>query len=370
MKKAVRFNEEIALEVFGILDRTWREKIGIFKDAVLALPQNRYSIKKSFPLLSDRDFANWFFFLALPMRGGIKSDYATKLWLQIISKYPSLIHIETVVRDWPPKRIIKTLQEFNANYQDKQHAENWYNNAKNLLERWEGDIRNVFEGISNFEEVFARVDYKSNPKTGFRGMRRKIFNLCKIWLEEQNLIKISPGPIPVDFHALRILWSTEIINLDNWAVPFKPRKEKQKPLEGKIALRIWESVIDQIMIWSEKFLQKYGFSHLVINPAIWTLGEALCGRNFQNSFRTKTMTYVETDELQKNPNLWAHKKNYCGFCVIERWCKWRIPSGPHYRWGILARVGRRLSHPSPNLAGINWPEEEFYHPLKGKNGAD
>lgn len=364
-RKIIKFNEEIALRVFSVLNEAWQEKSGIFKDAVL--PQDRWPPKEELSSLSEKDLADWLFYCALPMRGGLVSEDPFKIFWKLRKKYPEMFRPEIVAEKWTTEMIKKAFNEIGMNYKDKEHSESWCKNSKNLFRYWENDIRNVFWGVTRFEEAFKRIDYERNEK-GFYGMRRKIFSLLTIWLQEKGLIQIFASPLPVDFHALRILWATEIIDLKNWARPFLSKERHPQQLAGKTAIRVWYSLTDQITIWSEKFLNQHKISHLTINPALWVLSRSLCAGHFQNTVREDATKYVETERLIKNPNLWPKKyKNPCAYCFIEEWCKWAIPSAPYYRWGILIRLGKRIPYPITKfLPGFEPPPK-----IRKKNrGAD
>lgn len=365
MKKTVKFNEKIALEVFTVLDDLYRKRVGIFKDN--ALPQNRWGSTEEKPL-SDKEITDFFFFAALTMRGGIVSDDPFKLLWNLREKNPEMFKPEIVAEKLSVPQIQKNLNQVGIVYKDLDFAKSWLQNSQNLCQWWGGDLRNVFKhGVPDFEEAFRRIDYEKS-KTGFYGMRRKIFSLLTIWLQEKNLVPLFPTPIPVDFHAMRILWATEIIDVTKWARPFSPKEKHPAQLAGKATIRVWFSFPDQVAIWSQKFLQKIGISHLTINPALWILSRSLCAAQIQNLVKDDGKIYVETEELRINHRLWP--KNYpdpCHVCPIEKWCKWCIPSTPYYRWGLLLRVGKRVPYPQPHLFGF---ENLNHKPRKKNRGAD
>ncbi len=370
----ISFNEVNAHQVFGILDKMWVQKKGIFKKNNV-LPENRYPV-----IADEREYANFLFCAALPMRGGVISDSPFRWLWELRRKFPSLFEPEAVAKLWLPEEILDafrtvTVKVLNGNgigekgygvlsMHAEQHAKNWYENLSVLHRSWGGDIRNVFLSVSDFEEAFARIDYKRSEKP-FKGMRRKIFSLLTIWLQEKELIPLFPTPIPVDFHALRILWATEVIDFA-FAKPFVPREKHSPQLSGKIAVRMFEGYIDQVAIWSQKFIQKNGFSHMNINPAIWILSRVLCAENFQNSSRKDGKRYFEAGEIMKNPDIWPNKyRDPCLSCPLEYFCKWAIPSAPYYRWGLLTRISERVAYNGPNLRlPFNWVEIPYFNPKK------
>jgi hypothetical protein len=364
MKKTVRFNEKIALEVFTILDDFYKKGIGIFSEK--NLPQNRWPPVNS--PIPDKELVNFFFYAALTMRGGIISDDPF-MWLwNLRKKLPMLFDPELVVKKWTPEKIREKLIAAGLSYKGSEIPQFWYKNSVNLCKWWDGDLRNVFKyGVLEFEEAFRRIDYERSA-TGFYGMRRKIFSLLTIWLQEKGFVPVFPTPIPVDFHAMRVLWATEILDTNKWAQPFSPKEKHPKQLAGKTMVRVWYSLPDQIAIWSQKFFQRANISHLTINPALWILSRSLCSGQLQNLTKKKGIIYVETEKLRKNHNLWpAHYQDPCHTCPIDKWCKWCIPSAPYYNWGMLVRIGKRVPYPQQYLVGF---ENLNHRPRKKNRGAD
>lgn len=383
-RKKARFNEKIALEVFRILDDAWANKKGIFSDIIL--PQDLWISKNLWKSFSEKDQANFLFYGSLPMRGGLVSEDPFKWLWALRQKFPEMFDPKIVSEKWSPEKIKKAFKSVTKellngigtgkkgggalSYKMKQHAENWYKNSKNLYRFYESDIRNVFKhGVIDFEEAFRRIDYKRSGACFF-GMRRKIFSLLTIFLQEKNLIPVFPTPIPVDFHALRILWSTKILILRDWAKPFKPTQKKHpKQLKGKLSIRVWESLTDQTAKWSQEFLEKHKISHLNINPALWVLSRSLCSEHLQTSSRKDGKEFFTKGRLMKNPNLWPKNyKNPCSFCFVEKFCKYAIPAAPYYTGGLLIRM-ERVPYIMRRLSGINWSEVEFFKPQRNRRGA-
>ncbi len=375
----VEINKKRAKAVFRILDDFWRNQKGVFSNVVL--PQDAWPTPDVWQtgFKNDRDKANWLFYVALPMRGGVISEVPFKLWWDLKAKRPELFDPFSAV-GFKPSELEKILTEtivetFKGGasklksarengqpfgYKIPEHARSWIHNSRVLRERWSGDIRNVFGGIKDFEEAFAHIDYKQVGKeNGFKGMRRKIFALLTIWLQEKRLIPVFPTPIPVDFHALRILWATDIIK-DSKYIKELPSGNDRYPafLKNRDCIRITEPFVDAVTKWSQKFLQKEGFSHLVINPALWVLGRRLCGRNFQNKTKKNASVYQgDAQMLSENPYLWPKNyKNSCDFCPLEHLCEWAIPSGPYYRLGLIVKASKRIKPPNQLLPFSFWKD--------------
>ncbi len=403
--KSILINEEKAFRVFDLLNQEWQAKQGFFKNVIL--PQDKYPNQQNWNscFKNDKERANWLFYASLPMRGGLMSEDPFKLLWMLKQNLPELFDPKEVYQKWWSKKIAKTfryflfelfahkqriksekIQKSNPNlslfdkvfiplqkkkeptlmtldkflnrlpgYKIDEHARNWHWNSIVLYRYWDSDIRNVFKGAANFEEAFARIDYRKQT-AGFKGMRRKIFALLTIWLQEKNLIPIFPTPIPIDFHALRILWALEIIRWTSWDHSFIPKAQHPQQLTGKPAIRVNESLINLVTWWSQKFIyQESCLSHLKINPALWTLSRSLCSEAFQNTSQKGGKQYFETKELLNNPYLWPKKyKDPCSYCPFEKDCQWAIPSAPYYKWGLLIKIGKRVDYPVKKLPWQGW----------------
>lgn len=353
----IKFNEERASKVFKILDKLWVKKEWIFKGVVL--PQDMWSLPKE-----PKEIANYFFFCSLAMRGGIISEDPFRWFNELLKRYPEMYDPAIVAKQWNPEKIAKTINEITRiilngkgngkkeagvmGYKLDQHSKNWFANAKVLHEKWGGDLRNVYWGVSDFEEAFRRIDYRSN-RYGFNGMRRKIFSLLTIWLQEKKLIDIFPTPLPVDFHCLRVLWVTEIIDIREETTP-KAIKEHYPALMKYPSVRIGENFLDEITKWTQKFLEKKRISHLNINPALWVLSRDLCARHIQNSSRGDGKIFFDEPDIIK---LSLNYQDPCNYCPVENFCTGAVPAAPYYRRGLLIRF-KRMPLITNFLPGINW----------------
>jgi len=362
----IKINEERALSVFKILDHGWQKQTGVFKDIVL--PQDRWPLPKD-PL----ELALFFFYAALFMRGGVISEDPFR-WLYFLrQEFPGFFNPEKVSQELSPisirdgfeditQRVLngtaRTYTEFGPMaYKMTQHSQAWHVNSLYLVKFWGGNPLNIFRGVKNFEEAFERIDQRRNKNGGLKGMRRKIFSLLTIWLQEKGLIPDFPCPLPIDFHASRIILATKILVLENLE-PFIPLEKHPQALAGKLVIRVREEMVNQIAKWSQEFLREQRITHLHINPALWVLSRDLCANHYQNSSRQKGMVYVESEQLSQDYHLWpANYKDPCSFCPIEEYCTGIVPAAPYYRWGLLARMERvPYLNPQAFLPGIDWKD--------------
>lgn len=393
----LRFNEERAVQLFTILQDLWNKKSDVFEG--VKLPQDRWPIPDD-----PKEAANYFAYAAITQRGGVVSEDPFKWVNHLRGIHPSLFHPHSVVRDWTREEIMKVIYRavtdrngwhpqphqfhlFDLHpkqdneerlqqivdgdidneglYKLDEFAGSWFNNSLTLVKRFDGDALNIFAGARNFEEAFVRIDYKnkSNIDLGlstFSGMRRKIFSLFTIWLQEKGLVPAFPTPIPVDFHAMRLLFACRV------AEPIEPEPFTITPdvhpehFQGRPMLRVSEDVTDEIALWSQSFMQQHGFSHMAINPSLWVLSRELCPHEFQNQGsgrgrlgprRSLRVTYPET--LKAHPEKWpVPYADPSKICPVARLCELAIPNAPYYSFGILALL-ERLAYPHKTLPGFD-----------------
>jgi hypothetical protein len=385
LRRLVVIDEERAKVVFGLLDHAWSNRLGLLDGIVL--PQDMYEHLPTDPYV----LSHWYFYAVLTQRGGIISEDPMDLLYLVYQHHPDMFNPFAVVKSWTAEMIIETLVASNTNllnrleekspgakavfasrgmealcsfmgwsditsvkwgYKLTEHARAWISNSHELVESWQGDIRNVFVGVTDFEQAFARIDTKSpKVKRGLVGMRRKIFSLLVIWLQEKKFIAHFPAPIPVDFQALRILTSTGVIkrSLLMRKVSGPVRYSRHLPWMGRLHIRVSERFVDEIAMWSQKFMVTHGFSHFNVNPALWVLGRLLCAEHFQSRISRKDGSFVDPELLGKGEVRWPTKyKNPCQHCLLQHVCTQVVPSGPYYTDGWIAPL-KRLPYPVAEL---------------------
>jgi len=352
-KYTVHFDNAKAKEVFSIIKSEWdkKEESGVFHG--LVLPQDNYIPS----YLSEKELSLLFFYAVLGQRGSIDSDRPMKIWAEFRKRVPEAFDTAFVLENFSSEMILSGLWETiganntrdrnkpNRGFKLKEISEFWIYNSEELLKFWDGDPRNIFSGVNNFKDAFKRIERKAG-KTAFKGIGMKVFALLTIYLQERNLISIFPTPLPVDFHTLRILWATGIIKRSGWIRPCSITKNRPEQIIGKPAVNIYYEFPNRVAYWSTRFMRENGFSHLDMNPAIWLLSRSLCSKNFQNTSRKEATQYIDAYKLANDFSLWPRDyKDPCRICPIERHCKWIIPSAPYWKWGLLVKLGRRVSFP-------------------------
>lgn len=346
--RVVTFDEERARLVFSLIERDWLGKAGIFAD--VALPDDRLRLSQD-----PTEAANLFFFASITMRGAVVSDDPVR-WLDRLAEvHRGIFCPSEVVARWNEEDICNlfggvtselllekglSVGKGHMGPKYREFARSWLHNARVLHTLWGDSILKVFEGVDEFEEAFSRIDYrKVKRESGLIGMRRKIFSLLTIWLQTRKLIPTFPTPLPVDFHALRVLIGTGVASIP--LKPFEPSGRSMMEIwQGAHCFRVSERITDEIAQWSQPFMAKWGHSHLVINPAIWVLSRVLCVAHYQNWCKERIIPIAPSPADLVTESWPAGYRDPCRFCPIEPFCKMVAPSGPYYRWGFIMPIER------------------------------
>jgi hypothetical protein len=387
----LRFDQERAVKLFTILQDLWVCKAGVFEGVVL--PQDRWPMPDD-PVAA----ANYLCYAAITQRGGVVSEDPFKWVNHLRQSEPSLFIPHIVAEQWTVPRIMEVIKQAVTDrkswrpeptqlptqlsffkktkkrvsrpakpkneklYKLDEFAASWHHNSVTIATRWHGNPLNIFEGVTEFEAAFARVDYKNKTNKGLAtlsGIRRKIFSLFTIWLQEKGLVPIFPTPVPVDFHALRLLFATHVVQPE--VLPVFVGKPNKHPadFEGRPMLRVTERLTDAIALWSQPFMVEYGFSHMAINPALWVLSRELCPSEFQNKSRGRGRQGSRGDIKLNYPELlradigrWPMPyTDPATVCPVAPLCKLAIPNSPYGAFGILALL-ERLPYPHPSFEQV------------------
>ena len=377
-KFGLRFDEKTAFEVFSAVGEWWREKRGFYAKLV---PPHLFYLPEELKHDAKRR-CEWLFFMAIPMRGGINSDDAFRFMRGLFSCYPEMFD-PCLVQNKTAEELAEAVRDTASrvhnggskgakkagtmSFKLEEHMGAWIENAKRLVKFWRGDIRNVFKDVKDFEEAFARADYERS-EAGFLGMRRKIFSLLTLWLQDFRDIHQFSMPLIVDFHTIRMLLQHRIAlasysrlgpNDTENPLRFRPESLWEYP-----AVRLKDKFVDTIIMWSQDFLKRKKLVPYDVAHGLWYLSRTLCASYQGNRSkdkrlegrRTITEFLVDAEELARGIGWPKNYRDPCRFCPVERTCKVAIPSGPYFDWGVMAKAGRHVRYPfrQKRFEGVSW----------------
>lgn len=391
--KHVIFDEDRALEVFTLLCDHWRNQTWLFENIVL--PEDQFT--EWMDGVSPELKSHWLYISALPQRGGVMAeDPFTPLWA-LFKTHQGLYRPEEFLKPkkWTVKKITNAIMEVSPSigkskstgekqahalgYKLEQHAAAWKHNMTLVANRFDCDVRNLFARFEHlpvedrFEATFREIDNKVRTD-GIIGMRRKIFSLFVIWMQKDGLIENFPCPVPVDFHALRVLLATNIITLKDTKIVQGLDNGTEKHLTalmGQEYKRIQEPIINDIAMWTNEFLFRTGLSHIDLNPALWVLSRELCAAHPQNTAYKDNTLYLFPEDFKGNlkDKKIAVSKSLCGVCPLEHLCDYAVPSKPYYKAGSLIKIPRVKNLPCYHVPQTLFGPRQEVFPFKGKKHA-
>ncbi|MBI2055150.1 MAG: hypothetical protein HYT39_03585 [Candidatus Sungbacteria bacterium] len=364
--------------VFQKLARAWRERESGGYFGGLVAPQQRYMpevIKKN----PDR-VAQFLTFSAILMRGSVDSDHMFAFVEKFYRLYPHFFDprvlartkpdvLESVLRETArlsyPRASYERLKGIGPlGYKADEFIQHLIAMARGICDQWEGDARNIFYGVSNFDEAVKRVK--------FQGIGEKILALWMLWFWEFGLIpKDVSLPGVADFHFLRILLANRI-----WQPELKPLREVVRAAGQKRFLphlletpgvRVLDSTRNRLMRWTDEFLRDLGLDSYDVSHGTWYLSREFCslypGNRASSTGRKKRNEIVITGfadliGLERGEG-WPDRPDYCGTCPLSSTCELSVPNAPYYRNGVMAVVGKRIHSPFTELPVMREVPRDF-----------
>lgn len=114
------------------------------------------------------EHAMFLFNVCYYMRGGIKSNDAVKRMSRLYDANPDVFDCE-IAADLDPKHLAQLLTQFGLGFQGTV-SNQWIENSRRMLERYDGDPRNIFSEDSTYElcQEFIQNDGKGGGFLGFK----------------------------------------------------------------------------------------------------------------------------------------------------------------------------------------------------------
>lgn len=285
--------------------------------------------------LGGREHALFFFCCCYYMRGGIKSDQAIKSLGRIYEKHSQLFDPLTFSPEvflTKEQEIIDMLSlEKSLNYGLKDIARFWVKNFYKLATYWEGNPINLFQGISNYEELCAVIQnrdrFKLHQPNGFYGFQEKMVSMLAFFLADTDIIPTFSFPVPVDFHVLRMVVSQNLLKIKNGSDVIDFRNPQ---------------ILATIRQMSEDYCRKHNVDARRLSDVLWLYSGAMCNNSPGNTVSHGDYRARLTKLERKGEKNWSKTDNknyyrYCGQCQIQDTCKYDVPSGYYYVQGRLTR---------------------------------
>lgn len=337
-KLMIELHKDQAEEVLGALLVAYQENQPPYDQDRVRLPHDPRHMPRTLER-GTTDHAMFLFNVCYYMRGGIKSNDAVKRMSRVYDEWPELFDSETASR-FDPALLAEILKSHGLGFQETV-AGQWIENARRMVERFDGDPRNIFEDVSTYEQsqVLVQNDGKGN---GFLGFQEKMTSMIIYYLMDEELIKPFNFPIPVDLHVMRVSIANELITFPN--APFGTNLYTKETIAALRTLYL-------------EYAAEHDVNPLRLCDAVWMLSESSCGRHPGNTTleplgrdqRNGRSTYMVPGVVDTaDPTQQAAYESACRVCPIEESCMYNIPGTQYYVGGNIIVRGRRVRFPLPS----------------------
>lgn len=329
-------NREHAYQVLDRLIEAYRQDQPPYNDHDrVRVPHDPRHMPATMPR-GGREHATFLFNVCYYMRGGIKSNDAVDRMASLYDQQPELFVAETAAKT-QPEDIITALRQNGLGFQETV-AGQWIENSRRLVERYDGDPRLIFDGVTNYDDSLAAI--KNNGRgQGFVGFQEKMTSMIVYYLMDDGLIEPFKFPIPIDLHVMRVSIANQMITFPE--VPYGTNlfgDETLATLRGLYYDYAVERNVDPLRLCD----------------AVWMLSESSCGRHPGNTTleplgrhnRNGRKTYLVPGVVDPtSPAQQAAYASACGLCPVESTCEFNIPGTHYYVGGSIIIRGKRLRFP-------------------------
>lgn len=336
-KVQLTINKEHAYEVLDAIMEAYLNNEPPYNLDSTRLPHDPRHMPKTLEL-GTKDHAMLLFNVCYYMRGGIKSNDAFRRMSALYDDFPELFNCETV-QNIDEATIVQALTDHGLGFQQTV-AGQWFENSRRLQEHFDGDPRNIFNSVSDYNQSLALVqnDHKGN---GFLGFQKKMTSMIIYYLMDEGLIEQFNFPIPVDLHVMRVSIANEMIDFGD------------APYGTNLFTTETTDMLRQLYF---DYAEERGVGPLRLCDAVWMLSEALCGKSPGNvtleplgrkTRQGRSTHLVPQDVRPHDPGQRKAYSESCAICPIEQTCEYNIPGKPYYVGGNLIVRGRRFRFPLP-----------------------
>jgi hypothetical protein len=321
-----------ANQILGRLLDAYRRKEYPYNLPDAIPPQARQNLPKGLEW-GSREHALFLFTLCYWMRGGIESSTATRQLARLYEADRSIFLPESETT-LIAAELTKKFEAVGLGFNSEQIGGIWKDNLAKIAAQWGGDPRNIFSGVTTYEEACYRIQNKQ--RRGFRGFQEKMVSMITYFYMDADVIDRWNFPIPVDFHALRTLFAHEIMIAD-WN-EFSANGYYTKP----------------ILAAARELFQKYSAKNNVdpvtLCEAVWLYSGLMCDKhpgNISRVSKKRKGRKTKIDPVARWVSVaqtMAYKKA-CAFCTIQDTCRWCVPSAEYYIGGRIVLRGERDAPP-------------------------
>lgn len=225
-----------------------------------------------------------------------------------------------------PETIEKTLLQYHLPVNRVQISYAWVENARRMMERYDGDPRKIFDDFGTYNELVSRT---ANDKkgSGFVGFQKKMTSMLGYYYMALGLIPYQNIPLPVDFHVMRMALSQELITFED--IP-----------DGTVP---FEKTTDMLRAITFDYADRHDVSQLDLCDVLWLYSREACVHSPTNSQeiigkrqgRRTTWAPILDDAAHATTRQTSDYEQSCGICRLKGSCRHNVPSGPYYVSGTI-----------------------------------
>lgn len=308
------------------------------------LPQDPRHMPETLPL-GGVDHAMFLWSVCYYMRGGIRSGDAVRMLSTVYDAHPDFFDAH-VAQGLDKEVVGGVLESHGLGFQHANIGRYWVENAKQMVELYDGDPRKIFDGVTTYEECLERIQNRGSGKKrrGFYGFQKKMVSMATYFMMDASLIEEFVFPLPVDLHVLRVSIENEMIKFHGYAEDDNLYSEE---------------TLDLLRSLYYEYAHKHGIDTIRLCDAVWLLSNSLCSKQpgnitFEPNGREGRQGRATELVVQiADPNNHNHQAAYersCRDCPLQATCEWNVPSKKYYVSGELSRAGRRVRFPA--LQGV------------------
>jgi N-glycosylase/DNA lyase len=272
------------------------------------------------------------------MRGGIRSTQAVIRMSRVFEDHPKMFD-SIGIFEYGPDEIARILKEHGLGYQVRT-ANEWIENDRRLLERYDSDPRRIFEGVNTYDQSLMRIQ-NDDKGGGLVGFQEKMTSMLLYYLMDEGLIEEFNFPIPIDLHVMRVSIANEMLKFPN--------------AKQGTNLFVPETLSALRKLYYD-YAEDRGISALRLCDAVWLLSESLCGQHPGNKTieplgrknrEGRTTVLIPNRVIVGDPKQQQAYENSCRKCPIQDTCEFNIPGTIYYVGGYIVIRGRRVRFPIP-----------------------
>lgn len=265
------------------------------------------------------------------MRGVNNSIDMTINLAALYEDHPEIFDFK-IAMTMEPEVIEELLLQYHLAVQHKAISEYWVENAKRMVDRYDGDPRKIFENYKDFDELCERI---CNDKKGggFQGFQKKMASMDGYYLMYLKLVPYRNIPLPTDFHVVRTAIEQEMVGIDNM------------PVSGEVDFEGLKDFLREVFF---DISEHTGIRQLDICDVIWLYSSNACVHSPTNrqtlierikDEKGKTLAWVYNERLvdadAATPDQRKAYTDSCALCRLEPTCKHDVPSREYYDRGIV-----------------------------------